>query len=317
MICPNCSNEIGADAFCPKCGAQQEVHSVQEKPQYPPPQNNQQAVPLYPPPSNTPALQPSKTKGAWENLPKAAKILIIVVAVIFFLGLVNTCTSGGSTSTQETQEQTSSSNQLSKEEQKAKEEEQKAKEEEEQRTQAAEMESKLNSLKGQSFAVAYNDLTALGYAVTFIHSTSKMDFTQEVQLDIANPDSEFYTPWVIVDYESLDTTVKTVALLINTQENLDNEAAANAMQQALTEKLDVYYAWAAAESYGKSLYPYGFKLHYIVGKLAETPEDENTWFLKATCDVTNAYGAKMKNVVCEAKVTGTSDNPEIVYFIVY
>lgn len=90
-----------------------------------------------------------------------------------------------------------------------------------------------------------------------------------------------------------------------------------AVQDALRAKLDVWYAWDAVERYGKRQYPYGFKLEKIKGKLAETVEDENTWFLKATCEVKNEYGTWMKNLVCEASVSGTTESPRIDYFIVY
>lgn len=202
-------------------------------------------------------------------------------------------------------------------EEKTKDQDEKKRAEEEEETQAVETENKIAELKGQSYTTAYDELSAMGYTIKWVHSASDQDFTETVELSIASPDPEFDLPWVIVDYKSLDTKKKTVTLTINTQENLDSAAAANAMAQALQEKLDVSAAWVAAESYGKSQYPYGFKLKDIMGRLAETPEDENTWFLKATCDVTNEYGAKIKDAVCEAKVTGTTDNPQVIYFIVY
>ena len=43
----------------------------------------------------------------------------------------------------------------------------------------------------------------------------------------------------------------------------------------------------------------------------EYAEDENTWFLKAECSVD---GVKM---TCEAKVTGTTEAPEVLAFDVY
>ena len=90
-----------------------------------------------------------------------------------------------------------------------------------------------------------------------------------------------------------------------------------AVREVLDGKLPVSNAWTAVKSYGKQQYPYGFKLHDIMGVLAETAQDENTWFLKATCDVTNEYGAKAKDLVCEAEVAGTKDSPEVISFTVY
>ena len=50
--------------------------------------------------------------------------------------------------------------------------------------------------------------------------------------------------------------------------------------------------------------------------LAETAEDENTWFLKAECEVKNSYGTWVAGV-CEARVSGTTKSPQIDYFMVY
>jgi|GEM_PF-3559434 len=93
--------------------------------------------------------------------------------------------------------------------------------------------------------------------------------------------------------------------------------AKNAPKVALNAKLSLDSAWEAAAAYGKREYPAGFKLHYIIGKLAEEPLDEDTWFLKAECTVTNEYGTKLKGLVCEIKVTGTTDNPTVTHFRVY
>jgi len=175
----------------------------------------------------------------------------------------------------------------------------------------------LDALTGQPYTTAYETLGQLGLTGKWIHSTSRQDFTESVKLSVENPDPEFEVPWIIVGYENLNVQNMTVTILINTQENLDSKAAADSMESTLKAKLDPVDAWIAAEDYGASQYPYGFKLHYMVGKLAETAEDENTWFLKATCDVTNQYGATTKDMVCEAMVTGTSDNPQVVSFIVY
>ncbi len=64
------------------------------------------------------------------------------------------------------------------------------------------------------------------------------------------------------------------------------------------------------------MYPYGFKIHTVKGLLGSEALDENTWFLKYQVTITNAFNAEAK-LVCEAKVTGTNDNPEIVDFLVY
>ena len=57
--------------------------------------------------------------------------------------------------------------------------------------------------------------------------------------------------------------------------------------------------------------------HSYVSPFYFTPSDENTWFYKATADVTNAFGAKQKGLTYECSVTGTTDAPQVVDFNVY
>ena len=87
-------------------------------------------------------------------------------------------------------------------------------------------------------------------------------------------------------------------------------------EEILEAKFDSADAWYWLIEYGKREYPYGFKVHNIMGKIAEEAKDENTWFLKAEVTVTNAFGAKRETVV-EAEISGTLDNPNIEYFYVY
>ena len=57
-------------------------------------------------------------------------------------------------------------------------------------------------------------------------------------------------------------------------------------------------------------------MHKFLGEIAREPKDEDTWFLKYEVTVTNEYGAK-RDTVAEAYVTGTDDNPQVTYFLVY
>ena len=88
------------------------------------------------------------------------------------------------------------------------------------------------------------------------------------------------------------------------------------IEEVLGAKLNDADAIAAMERYGKKEYPYGFKVHTIIGKIACEAKDENTWFLKYNVTITNEYGASRDTTV-EANVTGTSSNPEVTYFYVY
>ena len=114
-----------------------------------------------------------------------------------------------------------------------------------------------------------------------------------------------------------DADAKKALFYINTQENIDMAKEKEINRDNLNDRLDSVYAWQAVENYGKQQYTYGFKLHYLTGRLNEEPANEKTWFLKAYCDVKNAYGIWEKQLVCEAYVTGTSDNPQITSFKVY
>lgn len=104
-----------------------------------------------------------------------------------------------------------------------------------------------------------------------------------------------------------DTEAKTIEVDLLLASNAEHDE----MTAALEEKLEVYYAWVAAEKYGQDQYGEDFELHYMIGKIEEYAEDENTWFLKAECSVD---GVKM---TCEAKVTGTTEAPEVLAFDVY
>ncbi len=170
-------------------------------------------------------------------------------------------------------------------------------------------EATVKSLVGSSSSDAQSKLSALGYTVTYKHAVSLIDYTDEVKSDDIQ--------WVITKYDSFNYSKKTVTLYVNTQTNIDAQTAKSAQESALNSKLSSSAAWSEAKDYGKLQYPYGFDLHNIVGLLAQTAVDDNTWFLKATCDVTNSFGAKQKDLTCEAKVTGTTNNPQIISFIVY
>lgn len=73
---------------------------------------------------------------------------------------------------------------------------------------------------------------------------------------------------------------------------------------------------SAQEQYGKSRYPYEFSLNQVAGMVAETAIDENTWFMKYTCKVTNAFGEKA-TMTCGAKIKGSESNPTVYVFSVY
>lgn len=87
---------------------------------------------------------------------------------------------------------------------------------------------------------------------------------------------------------------------------------ADATSQGLTET----YAISACSQYADQVFPYGVKLHWIVGLLAHKIQDDQ-WFLKVNADVTNGYGAKQKGVNVECFVSGTNNAPDVVDFNAY
>ena len=120
--------------------------------------------------------------------------------------------------------------------------------------------------------------------------------------------------WTVTKVGKIDTSSKTATLYVISTEAAEADREAESIRDALTEKFSPSYAWGAVEMYGLSQYPYGFKRKSM---LAEEPHDENTWFLKGTCEIKNEYGTKMKNLTFEALVTGTSDDPQVIEFYVY
>ena len=159
---------------------------------------------------------------------------------------------------------------------------------------------------------ALNMLDSLGYTATYVHAYSGSDYTNELSAYTR----EELEKWVILSADIIDANKKIVQLTINTSENIASDQADQAAQKTLISKLDPNNAWQAAEDYGKTQYPYGFELHWMMGQLAQEAQDENTWFLKAYATITNEYGTEYETV-CEAHVTGTTNSPEISSFYVY
>lgn len=162
----------------------------------------------------------------------------------------------------------------------------------------------------------FNELEALGFNVSLSHAITKMDFSTSILYESDPTDVASYIPWIITDLDSYNGTSKSASFFINTQEMIDETDAKETQKDALDAKLDLSMAWGAMEVYGKKEYPNGFKLKMVTGMLAETAEDENTWFLKTKCKVKN-YNGTWVDYVCEARVSGTTNDPQIIYFDVY
>lgn len=88
---------------------------------------------------------------------------------------------------------------------------------------------------------------------------------------------------------------------VNSQEVLDQ----------LTKKLQISVAWDAVVAYGQQEYG-DFAVRNMPGQpVDEIAEDASTWCLTAPCTVNG------ESMTCEAKVTGTTENPEVLSFKVY
>lgn len=119
------------------------------------------------------------------------------------------------------------------------------------------------------------------------------------------------------DYQAVEEDNEEEAIaetnMTDDEEETSQSQISNYDQDA--EILEEYDAWVAVEDYGKMMYK-KFKLHYPTGVLLAQKQDDNTWNLKALCDVDMGAG-EIKNCNCEATVEGTNLNAYVTYFIVY
>lgn len=146
---------------------------------------------------------------------------------------------------------------------------------------------------------------------------TKKDGTQ-VSVDEIETDAKNGVKWVVTSTVKHTIVSQSVDLIVDTQANADAQSKSDQMAEQLEQKLSKSAALAACREYGKQKYPYGFKTHDITGVLQPmTPKDANTWFYKATADVTNVFGANAKGMNYECTVTGTTASPQVVEFNVY
>lgn len=171
----------------------------------------------------------------------------------------------------------------------------------------------LEALKEQNLLDAKNKINELGYTAKIFHAR---DPENELTDWFEGYSDEELQGWIVTDVKNIDTSAKTVEVYADTAEHIAEEKAAEEREKNLEAKLSAGAAWTAVELYGEQQCPYGFDLHNFVGLIAQEPSDDNTWFLKAEVTVTNAFGAE-RDTVCEAHVTGTSESPQIVDFLIY
>lgn len=166
----------------------------------------------------------------------------------------------------------------------------------------------------QDAKVAYEELTSEGYSVRFLFDRnnngglSEEEFQKYVVDDSFGSESYKDMPFIVSKQKN---DGKTVTLSIEYKSVIDAENKQSAMEEKLEEKLNVASALTACEQYGGRNYG-NFKIHTILGQIAQNASDENTWFLKYSVD---AGGFTDLNMECY--VTGTTDNPQVTSFVVY
>ncbi len=176
----------------------------------------------------------------------------------------------------------------------------------------SETDTELNKYIGKQVSELMPYLEEKGYTAIYLSENMDSDFTYPI-----NNEKGYKEMFIVRSFKDVNPDKKTLTVYILSKEMIDEQEKKESDSNSLSSKLPAMDAWYAVEDYGIDKYPYGFKLHYLKGKLAETAEDDSTWFLKAYCDVTNEYGVKEKKLNCEARVTGTRDNPKVIYFMVY
>lgn len=154
----------------------------------------------------------------------------------------------------------------------------------------------LNSYEGAPLSLFIEKAQEMNYEATFFADGVEFtDFIDSVKDDY------------ITGTLTVDTANKTVIVDLVLASNLELAEK----EAALKETLDLSVCWIAAEEYGCTEYGNTFELNYVTGKITESLFDENTWFLKSECTVN---GEKR---ICEARITGSTDNPEVSFFDVY
>lgn len=158
----------------------------------------------------------------------------------------------------------------------------------------------LEGYEGASLPLFMDKVNQLGYKATYYNQG--VDYTEILEFYTKEDCKSFLIGKVDADPSAKTVTIDLV--LASSAELAEKEAA-------LKEKLELGSSWIAAKEYGINKYGSSFELNYLVGKIDESLYDENTWFLKAECKVNG------QKKTCEARVTGTTANPEVVFFDIY
>ena len=160
---------------------------------------------------------------------------------------------------------------------------------------------------GQRGDAARTAITAAGFKPEFESDSGKAVFL------VSN--------WTVVSQDPAARTKapagSTVTLRVTKPDAATTSSASQtaAASPSATPAFSATYATVACDRAGKNRFPYGFKAHWITGKLNES-WNNGRWFLKVTATVTNAASAK-RDVTVECYVKGTADNPVVTEFLTY
>lgn len=167
---------------------------------------------------------------------------------------------------------------------------------------------------GKDAKIAWWDLKESGYTVRFVFNRANNGgFTDEgfqdfVINDCFGSDSYKDAPFVVTGQS---VAGKNVVLTIEFNDIAQEEAVLSARREQLEKKLSIVTAMSACDIYGGRNYR-NFKMHSILGRIAEYMLDDDTWLLKYRVDA-DGY----TNLVMECSVTGTNNSPVIKDFKIY
>jgi len=171
---------------------------------------------------------------------------------------------------------------------------------------------------GKTLDVAAKDLTDHGIVLESVNTVDG-----KLVLALSNWQIESHQPAAGASVAKGETVTFNVSKPGAAEAKASAEAAAAkaAAEKAKTPTetslgLDSSTASVACDHVGEDQFRYGFKAHWLLGSIAKRIEDDQ-WFLKATADVTNEYGAKAKGLTIECRVGGTEDAPVVTEFNAY
>lgn len=171
----------------------------------------------------------------------------------------------------------------------------------------------IEDFSGKGALPAYNKLKNDGFNVKFVFDrTNNGGFSDEdfQSFVISSFNSSQYSemPFVITRQESYG---KDVTLYIDYLDVVNSNNKQIQRESNLESRLSIVSAMSACDLYGQAHYK-NFKLHGVLGKIAEYASDDNTWFLKYYVD---ANGYSNKNMECY--VSGTTNSPAVTKFVIY